>query len=179
MTAKLKKEQLPYLDDFINGACNITGCTITPLENSSNTTVYCSSSSSGTYTTNTVGGSTRPTHIWTGGTTTIPVTYPPVGTPPYAIPSPSWDWGQIEAAVNSTHIIIHDENGEPKKLSIAEVSRYYAEAVEYRKIKRFARLFPMIKELLNELLVAMKLSDPNDDEELNRLEEELRDRKKK
>jgi hypothetical protein len=94
---------------------------------------------------------------------------------PYRVPD-SWDSWKVETNSNSDpqHITITDENGCLKKLSIAEVSRYYAEALEYRRVRRFARIFPAVRDILNELFVAIKLHDPLDEKELDNLEKELK-----
>lgn len=102
-----------------------------------------------------------------------------VSTPPSQIPPHThgtWTDNHTTESFDPSFITIHDENGMAKTLSIVEVSRYYSEALEYRKIKRFARLFPMVRELLNELLIAIKVSDPYDEEELCKMEEELKEK---
>lgn len=187
-----KTDELDYLDDFTVGSVDLYGNPVstnvspemgaidaTPEDISASYTVNSVSSTnsgqwqtgkltitggSGQWQPNTGGGNS-------GGWTTI---YP--GTTVY--PSIQNDEHPIYSTTDSTHITIYDENGNLKRLGIAEVSRYYGEALEYRRIKRFARLFPMVRELLNELLVSIKLSDPYDDEELDRMEEELREQKK-
>lgn len=84
----------------------------------------------------------------------------------------TWQHSTSEIFPDPDFIIIVDENGNQKKLGVAEVSRLFVEANEYRRIKRFAKIFPTVKSLLNELLVAIKLVDPLDEEELNRIERE-------
>ncbi|NJO62880.1 MAG: hypothetical protein HC836_33065 [Richelia sp. RM2_1_2] len=153
MRTKIKKiKDLPHFDEFLNTVSN------------NDSKPYQTSASSH-----------YPTWIYTTDNTSGPAIYP-TGGGTTAIPS----GGSVHhnkgvgTLTEPTHITITDEDGKLLKLSIAEVSRYYAEAHEYRRIKRFARIFPMIREILNELLISIKLSDPLDDDELNRLEKEAK-----
>lgn len=208
MNKKDKCESINYLDEFIDGTATIDGSTYDISTNDivaedivvedivhdwqsilndfkngyynsiSSTTINSTGSTIGppSYDNTTINK-----HQWKPTTSVLPTSSGGAIYPYPNYPNGS-TWGDsisTSTTTDITSITIHDENGNLKVLSIAEVSRYYAEALEYRKIKRFAKLFPMVKELLNELLVAMKLSDPYDEDELDRLEEELKESKKK
>lgn len=74
-------------------------------------------------------------------------------------------------------ITIKDEYGNDRVLGVAEVSRVYAESLEYQEILRFARIFPEVKSILKELRVMMRLKDPYDEEELLQLESDSKNNK--
>jgi len=192
MEKKLKHKPLPFINEFVDGTVTMSGKEFTETDfdqffESINRTIKdekiptsnssISSSGTGKWNNSTIIDGSWTGEFTTGGPWAGSHTYPSYPST-HTVPN-TWIDSVTSTTTESTSITIHDENGSLKKLSIAEVSRYYAEALEYRKIKRFAKLFPMVKELLNELLVAMKLSDPLDDDELNRLEEELKESKKK
>ena len=73
---------------------------------------------------------------------------------------------------NVDMVTITDEHGGKITLGPTEVSRLYADALEYRRILRFAKIFKDVKGLYREMLTLIKLVDPLDEDELQALEKE-------
>jgi len=78
---------------------------------------------------------------------------------------------------NVEAVSIKDENGEILTLGSTEVALLYTDAIEYRRIKRFAGVFSEVKNVYREMLTLMQLMDPLDEDELKQLEQEIKDGK--